>query len=155
MKSYTELCQLATFEERLKYLELHGEVGKDTFGFDRWLNQAFYQSKEWRQFRDRIIVRDNGCDLGCEDRPITDWVLQGGKAIRPKISIHHLNPITKEDVLQHSKKLLDPENAICVSAATHKAIHYGAGQNAKLPDGDRRPGDTCPWRKEHVPETSV
>lgn len=80
MKSYTELCQLATFEERLKYLELHGEVGKDTFGFDRWLNQAFYQSKEWRQFRDRIIVRDNGCDLGCEDHPITDWVLQGGKS---------------------------------------------------------------------------
>ena len=90
----------------------------------------------WWQFRDRIIVRDNGCDLGCEDHPITDWVLQGGKAIRPKISIHHLNPSTKEDVLQHSKKLLDPENAICVSAATHKAVHYGTGQNAKLPDGE-------------------
>lgn len=114
MKSYTELCQLATFEERLKYLELHGEVGKDTFGFDRWLNQAFYQSKEWRQFRDRIIVRDNGCDLGCEDHLITDWVLQGGKAIRPKISIHHLNPITKEDVLQHSKKTAGPgERHLC------------------------------------------
>ena len=147
MKSYTELCQLATFEERLKYLELHGEVGKDTFGFDRWLNQDFYQSREWRQFRDRIIARDMGCDLGCKDHPVTDWVLRDGRPIRPKISIHHINPITKDDVLQHSEKLLDPENAICVSAATHKVIHYGTGKGPKLPDGGRRPGDTCPWRK--------
>lgn len=113
MKSYTELCQLATFEERLKYLELHGEVGKDTFGFDRWLNQAFYQSKEWRQFRDRIIVRDNGCDLGCEDHPITDWVLQGGKAIRPKISIHHLNPITKKMSSSTAKTAGPGERHLC------------------------------------------
>lgn len=147
MKTYTELCQLPTFEERLKYLQLHGEVGKDTFGFDRYLNQDFYQSREWRQFRDRIIVRDNGCDLGCADHPITDWVLKNGVPVRPRISIHHLNPITKEDVLRHSEKLLDQENAICVSAATHKAIHYGTGQDAKLPDGERKPGDTCPWRK--------
>lgn len=147
MKTYTELCRLDTYEERLEYLALHGEVGKDTFGFDRWLNQDFYQSREWRQFRDRIIARDMGCDLGCPDHPITDWVLRDGRPVRPRISIHHLNPITKDDVLRHSEKLLDPENAICVSAATHKAIHYGTGQNAKMPDGDRKPGDTCPWRK--------
>ena len=109
--------------------------------------QDFYQSREWRQFRDRIIARDMGCDLGCPDHPITDWVLRDGRPVRPRISIHHLNPITKEDVLRHSEKLLDPENAICVSAATHKVIHYGPGQNAKMPDGDRKPGDTCPWRK--------
>ena len=147
MKTYTELCQYTTFEDRFHYLQLHGTVGYDTFGFDRWLNQSFYQSREWRQFRDRIIVRDAGCDLACKDHPITDWVLQDGKAVRPKISIHHLNPITKEDVINHSEKLLDPENAICVSAATHKMIHYGTGNEKKLPDGDRRPGDTCPWRK--------
>ena len=147
MKSYTELCTLPTYEERLEYLQLHGEVGRDTFGFDRWLNQDFYQSREWRQFRDRIIARDNGCDLGCKDHPITDWVLRDGRPVRPRISIHHLNPITKEDVIRHSEKLLDPENAICVSAATHKAIHYGTGQGPKLPDGERKPGDTCPWRK--------
>lgn len=147
MKSYTELCTLPTYEERLEYLQLHGEVGRDTFGFDRWLNQDFYQSREWRQFRDRIIARDMGCDLGCKDHPITDWVLRDGKPIRPKISIHHINPITKDDVLQHSEKLLDPENAICASAATHKVIHYGTGKGPKLPDGERRPGDTCPWIK--------
>lgn len=147
MKTYTELCSYATFEERLRYLQLHGAVGEDTFGFDRWLNQDFYQSREWRQFRDRIIVRDGGCDLGCRDHPITDWVLRDGRPVRPRISIHHLNPITKEDVLRHSEKLLDPENAICVSAVTHKAIHYGTGSGPKLPDGERKPGDTCPWRK--------
>lgn len=147
MKTYTELCSYATFEERLQYLQLHGAVGEDTFGFDRWLNQDFYQSREWRQFRDKIIVRDGGCDLGCRDHPITDWVLRDGRPVRPRISIHHLNPITKEDVLRHSEKLLDPENAICVSAATHKAIHYGTGKGPKLPDGERKPGDTCPWKK--------
>lgn len=172
MKSYSEMCGLATFEERLAYLQLHGEVGKDTFGFDRWLNQDFYQSREWRQFRDKIIVRDMGCDLGCRDHPICDlWlaeeccvgckpgsgisevekaaggVRKGRVPIRARISIHHINPITKEDVIRHSEKLLDPENAVCVSAATHKAIHYGTGQNKKMPDGERKPGDTCPWRK--------
>lgn len=172
MKSYSEMCQLATFEERLAYLQLHGEVGKDTFGFDRWLNQDFYQSREWRQFRDKIIVRDMGCDLGCRDHPIYDtWlakeyyvgyksgggtgevekeagsVRKGTVPIRARITIHHINPITKEDVIRHSEKLLDPENAVCVSAATHKAIHYGTGQKNKMPDGERKPGDTCPWRK--------
>ena len=122
MKTYTELCQYATFEDRFHYLQLHGTVGYDTFGFDRWLNQSFYQSREWRQFRDRIIVRDAGCDLACKDHEITDWVIRNGKPIRPRIIIHHLNPLTKEDVLQHSDALLDPENVICVSDRTHKAI---------------------------------
>ena len=151
MKSYTELCTLPTYEERLEYLQLHGEVGRDTFGFDRWLNQDFYQSREWRQFRDRIIARDMGCDLGCKDHPITDWVLRDGKPIRPRISIHHINPITKDDVLQHSEKLLDPENAICVSAATHKAIHYGTGQNKNmLSHCDVSVPVLAAWRPAHV-----
>ena len=94
MKTYTELCQYATFEDRFHYLQLHGTVGYDTFGFDRWLNQSFYQSREWRQFRDRIIVRDAGCDLACKDHEITDWVIRNGKPIRPRIIIHHLNPLT-------------------------------------------------------------
>lgn len=106
MKSYTELCTLPTYEERLEYLQLHGEVGRDTFGFDRWLNQDFYQSREWRQFRDRIIARDMGCDLGCKDHPITDWVLRDGRPIRPKISIHHINPITKMTFSSTAKSCL-------------------------------------------------
>ena len=129
------------------YLQLHGTVGYDTFGFDRWLNQSFYQSREWRQFRDRIIVRDAGCDLACKDHEITDWVIRNGKPIRPRIIIHHLNPLTKEDVLQHTDALLDPENVICVSDRTHKAIHYGDDTILKPAFAERRPGDTCPWRK--------
>ena len=147
MKTYTELCQHATFEDRFHYLQLHGKVGFDTFGFDRWLNQSFYQSREWRQFRDRIIVRDAGCDLACKDHEITDWLIRNGKPIRPRIIIHRLNPLTKEDVLQHSDALLDPENVICVSDRTHKAIHYGDDTILKPAFAERRPGDTCPWRK--------
>lgn len=90
MKSYNEMCRCGTFEERLKYLQLHGTVGKDTFGFDRYLNQDFYRSKEWRQFRDRIIVRDGGCDLGCKDHPIADIAVSGGKVSRARITIHHI-----------------------------------------------------------------
>lgn len=147
MKSYSELCRMAAFEDRLHYLQLHGEVGKDTFGFDRWLNQDFYQSREWRQFRDKIIVRDGGCDLGCKDHPITDWVIRGGKPIRPKIILHHLNPLTREDILKHTSALLDPENVICVSDRTHKAIHYGDDSILQPAYTERRLGDTCPWRK--------
>lgn len=147
MKSYTELCQYAGFEDRLHYLQLHGKVGTDTFGFDRWLNQDFYQSREWRMFRDKIIVRDDGCDLGCKDHPITDWVIRNGIAVRPKIIIHHLNPLTKEDVMNHTEALLDPENVICVSDRTHKAIHYGDDSILRPIYEERKPGDTCPWRK--------
>lgn len=147
MKSYSEMCRCRTFEERLKYLQLHGTVGKDTFGFDRYLNQDFYRSKEWRQFRDRIIVRDGGCDLGCKDHPIADITASGGKVSRARITIHHINPLTKEDILEHREALFDPENVISVSDATHKAIHYGTGGGPKVPDGKRTAGDTCPWRK--------
>ena len=112
MKSYTELCTLPTYEERLEYLQLHGEVGRDTFGFDRWLNQDFYQSREWRQFRDRIIARDMGRDMGCKDHPITDWVLRDGRPIRPKISIHHANPITKM-TFSSTAKLRSGERHLC------------------------------------------
>ena len=147
MKSYSEMCRCGTFEERLKYLQLHGTVGKDTFGFDRYLNQDFYRSKEWRQFRDRIIVRDGGCDLGCKDHPIADITASGGKVSRAHITIHHINPLTKEDILEHREALFDPENVISMSDATHKAIHYGTGDGPKMPDGKRTAGDTCPWRK--------
>lgn len=90
-RTYSELCQYATFEDRFHYLQLHGVVGHDTFGFDRYLNQDFYQSREWRQFRDKIIVRDMGCDLAHPEHEITDWVIRNGKPIRPRIIIHHLN----------------------------------------------------------------
>lgn len=146
-RTYSELCQYATFEDRFHYLQLHGKVGYDTFGFDRYLNQDFYQSREWRMFRDRIIVRDGGCDLACPDHEITDWVIRNGKPIRPRIIIHHLNPLTKEDVIGHTDALLDPENVICVSDRTHKAIHYGDDSILKPVCTERRPGDTCPWRK--------
>nr|UVY31397.1 MAG: NinG protein [Bacteriophage sp.] len=146
-RTYTELCQYATFEDRFHYLQLHGAVGHDTFGFDRYLNQDFYQSREWRQFRDKIIVRDMGCDLAHPEHEITDWVIRNGKPIRPRIIIHHLNPLTKEDVLGHTDALLDPENVVCVSDRTHKAIHYGDDTILKPAFAERRPGDTCPWRK--------
>lgn len=148
MRTYTELIRYSTFEDRLKYLQLFGSVGDDTFGFDRYLNQAFYRSAEWKQLRNRIIVRDGGCDLGLKDHPITDWYIRDGRPIRPKILIHHLNPITKEDILEHRECLLDPENVICVSEVTHNAIHYGNGTN-DIGRGwtERQPGDTCLWRK--------
>lgn len=106
-RTYSELCQYSTFEDRFHYLQLHGAVGHDTFGFDRYLNQDFYRSREWRMFRDKIIVRDMGRDLGVPDHEITDWVVRNGKLIRPRIIIHHINPITKEDVLEHRECLLD------------------------------------------------
>lgn len=147
LRTYSELCQYSTFEDRFHYLQLHGAVGHDTFGFDRYLNQDFYQSREWRMFRDKIIVRDMGCDLGVPDHEITDWVVRSGKLIRPRIIIHHINPITKEDVLEHRECLLDPNNVICVSDRTHKAIHYRDDSILEPVFTERKPGDTCPWRK--------
>ena len=149
-RTYSELIRFSSFEERLKYLMLHGRVGEDTFGVDRYLNQDFYRSFEWRNFRDRIITRDHGCDMALPDFPIEDWSLTGGKQIRSKILVHHLNPITKDSILQHSNSLLDPENAVCVSFKTHNLIHYGFSDKRKnqLPDfSERTPYDTSPWRK--------
>ena len=136
IKTYSELVQLPTFEERYQYLRLDGIVGEDTFGFDRYLNQIFYRSQRWRSIRDRVIVRDNGCDLGVE-----------GYEIYGRILIHHMNPITIKDIERESAFLLDPEYLICVTHNTHNAIHYGDdGLLIKAPI-ERSKNDTCPWRR--------
>ena len=136
IRTYSELVLLPTFEERYEYLRLDGRVGEETFGFDRWLNQTFYKSKEWLSMRDKIIVRDNGCDLGIP-----------GRDIYSRILIHHMNPITKEDILRRSDILLNPEYLICVTPNTHRAIHYG-NSNLLIKDPiERRPYDTCPWKQ--------
>ena len=140
MKTYSELILLPTFEERYQYLKLDGVVGAETFGVDRLLNQIFYDSQEWKQFRWKIIARDNACDLSHPDRPI-----------HTAIYIHHLNPITVTDVINRDPKLLDPENAVCVTFSTHQAIHYGdQGQLIPTAPLERRPNDQAPWRKEEV-----
>lgn len=133
-KSYSELMKLETFEERYDYLKIGDNVGNETFGYDRILNQKLYTSPEWRKVRDSIIIRDNGCDLGCEDRNIGD-----------KILIHHLNPITKEDILERSPELFDPENLICTSKRTHDAIHFGSIEVCHQEPVERSPGDTKLW----------
>ena len=135
IKTYSELIDLPTFEERYEYLRLNGRVGKDTFGFDRYLNQNFYRSAEWRRIRDRVIVRDNGCDLAIDDR-----IIYG------KILIHHMNPITDKDLFNLSDILLDPEYLICVSHNTHNAIHYGDGERLVKDPIVRTKNDTCPWK---------
>lgn len=134
VKSYSELIRIPTFMERYHYLKLHGIVGDTTFGFDRYVNQSFYTSSVWRQLRSKIIVRDEGCDLGIPDRPI------GGT-----IFIHHINPITLEMFEDDDKLLYDEDNLICVSRDTHNAIHYG-DESLLIPDYvPRRPGDTKLW----------
>ena len=135
-RTYSELKQLETFEERYEYLKLGGKVGEDTFGFDRCLNQIFYKSKEWESIRNEVILRDNGCDLGIPDREIRG----------DRILVHHMNPITKEDILNRSDILLNPEYLITTVKSTHDAIHYG---NSELPSQKpvvRSKNDTCPWR---------
>lgn len=135
IRTYSELCQLSTFEERFDYLRLNGSVGKDTFGFDRYLNQQFYRSSEWKRIRDRVILRDNGCDLGVE-----------GYEIRGRILIHHINPISVEDIHTMSDLLMNPEYLICVSHRTHNAIHYGDESLIITAPIERSQNDTCPWR---------
>ena len=136
IRTYSELIQLPTFEERFKYLQLSGFVGKETFGFDRYLNQNFYRSAEWRRIRNKVIIRDNGCDLGIEDRQIGS-----------KIIIHHMNPINDSDILNLTSILLNPEYLICVSHNTHNAIHYG-DENLLMKDPIvRTKNDTCPWKR--------
>lgn len=135
IRTYSELITLPTFEERFEYLQLNGTVGKDTFGFDRYLNQNFYRSTAWKRVRDQVIVRDNGCDLGIEDR-----------SIYGKILIHHMNPINDKDILDLTEFLLNPEYLICVSHSTHNAIHY-SNENLLVKDPIvRTKNDTCPWR---------
>lgn len=135
IRTYSELIKLPTFEERYAYLRLGGRVGEATFGFDRYLNQMFYKSDEWLSIRDKVIVRDNGCDLGIE-----------GREIESSILIHHMNPISKKDILERSDFLLNPEYLICTIKNTHDAIHYG-DENLLIKDPiERRKNDTCPWR---------
>jgi hypothetical protein len=135
IRTYSELITLPTFEERFRYLKLGGKVGEDTFGFDRYLNQVFYRSAKWKEIRDYVIIRDNGCDLGME-----------GHEIHQRILVHHMNPITKEDILRESEFLLDPEYMICTIKNTHDAIHYGDESLLITAPIERRKNDTCPWK---------
>lgn len=137
-KSYSTLLTLPTFEERFRYLKLDSSIGIETFGFDRYLNQMFYSTLEWRNFRRDMIVRDMGCDLGIPDREISGIII-----------LHHINPISMADIRQRNLDiLLNPENVICVSHNTHNAIHYG-DESILTPSSlvERKPNDTCPWRR--------
>lgn len=137
IRTYSELSKLKTFEERFEYLRLDGVVGEETFGFDRYLNQKFYQNDpEWKRSRRTVILRDLGCDLGIEDREI-----------HGRIIVHHMNPISQYDLINRTKYLLDPEYLICTLDSTHNAIHYGDEQLLMKGPVERTRNDTCPWRK--------
>lgn len=138
IRCYSDLIKMDTFEDRFNYLALHGRVGKDTFGYERYLNQMLYKNYKWRSLRNQIIIRDGGCDLALE-----------GYDIHDKIYIHHMNPITAEDIENNSKYLWNPEFLICVSFSTHNAIHYGdtsyLNRNKVI---ERSPNDTIPWKQQ-------
>ena len=134
-KNYLELCEIKTFEDRLDYLSLFGQVGSETFGGDRYLNQILYNSPEWRSFRKHVVIRDNGCDLGVE-----------GYEIHGRILIHHMNPITIKDIERESAFLLDPEYLISTVHNTHNAIHYGDENLLIKVPVERSKNDTCPWK---------
>lgn len=134
IKSYSELQRIDSFEDRFKYLALHGKIGDPTFGFDRWMNQKFYTSIQWRQLRHHVIARDHGCDLGAD-----------GYEIHHRLYIHHLNPMTIDDLRQGEPEILDPEFLITTTHLTHNAIHYGDERQLPRPLVDRRPGDTKLW----------
>ena len=135
IKTFSELSRLRTFEERYEYLRLSSKVGRETFGAERVLNQAFYRSPEWKIARNKAILRDEGCDLGDRDRPIIG-----------RIEIHHINPITIEDIENGGESLFDLDNLVCTSPNTHKAIHYGdASLITNSEPNIRKPNDTCPW----------
>ena len=134
-RRYSELICLPTYEERLEYCNLYGKVGEETFGYDRWINQALYFSEEWRIFRRKIILRDYGCDLAVEGYDIPRFG-----------TIHHLNPITKEDILERKSCVFDPENVVLVAPDTHRFIHYGHEKIIVRAPIIRRPNDTCPWK---------
>lgn len=134
-RNYKELNKMKTFKERYLYLKLSGVVGESTFGYDRYLNQTLYKSKEWHTIRNEIIIRDNGCDLGCE-----------GFEIYGKILIHHIEPITPDDILKRHPKVLDPNNLISTSFDTHTAIHYGDESILATEPIERSANDTIPWK---------
>lgn len=135
-KCYSELITIPTFIERYRYLRLGGKVGEDTFGFDRYLNQIFYKDPEWLRTRDLVIIRDGGCDLAMPDREILSRIL-----------VHHINPITKEDIINRDPKLFDLENLISTVKNTHDAIHYGDENLLIIEPIERSQNDTCPWRR--------
>lgn len=135
IRSYSTLSLISNFEDRFEYLKLSGEVGTDTFGFDRYLNQQFYTSRQWRNIRDLVVYRDAGFDLGFPENPIFG-----------KIIIHHMNPIGVDDILKKSEILMNPEYLVCVSHETHNAIHYGDKSLIIKPVLDRTPNDTIPWK---------
>lgn len=135
IKTYSELIKLPTFEDRYRYLRIGGIVGEETFGYDRWINQMFYKNKKWLKIRDEIILRDGACDLGIKNREIHSVVY-----------VHHMNPLTKDDILNQTDFLLNPEYLICTSYNTHNAIHYG-DESLLLKDYvPRSKNDTCPWK---------
>lgn len=136
IRTYTELSMLETIDDRFEYLRLDGAVGVETFGFDRWMNQQFYRSREWKQIRHHVIARDMGFDLGTEDTPIRGAHL-----------IHHMNPITVRDIEKSTDNLLDPEFLITVALRTHNAIHYGDERQLPRPFVERSHGDTTPWKR--------
>lgn len=135
IRTYSELIKLPTFKERFEYLSLKGCVGKETFGWERYINQAFYRSKEWKDVRNFVIVRDCGCDLGIPGREIPDRIL-----------IHHMNPILPKDIVLSNDFILDPEYLICTTHNTHEAIHYGSEELLISEPVERTPNDTCPWK---------
>ena len=137
IRTYRELIQLPTLKERFRYLKLSGAVGKATFGYDRYLNQNFYRSQDWKRLRNEIIVRDDGCELGLEGHPIAG-----------RIFIHHINPIDDEDIINSTEYLMNPDYLICVSHDMHNAIHYGNEDILRAKDFmPRTPNDTCPWKE--------
>lgn len=135
IRTYHELTRLPTFEERYEYLRIGGQVGDASFGFDRYLNQALYRSREWLSVRNAVIIRDDGCDLGVKDRSIGN-----------RIVVHHMNPITVEGIEGHNPDVFDPRYLICTSDLTHRAIHFGDQSLLPKEPVERRPGDTCPWK---------
>ncbi len=137
VKRYSELIQIDDYMKRFDYLKLGGKIGTETFGFERYLNQKFYQSSEWKRVRDAIIIRDNGCDLAYP-----------GREICSKIIIHHINPILPKDIIEKEDWILNPEFLVCVSKQTHDAIHYGDRSLLILDPLVRTKNDTCPWRKD-------
>lgn len=136
IRTYSELMTFDTFLDRFNYLKLNGKIGDSTFGWSRYLNQAFYSSPEWKKTRRRVIIRDEGLDLGVE-----------GYDIYGPIYVHHINPITPEDIEERSSKLFDMDNLICVSRRTHDAITLGDQDLLPTDPIIRRPNDTCPWRR--------
>jgi hypothetical protein len=135
VRSYRELKRIESYEERFEYLRLKGAVGNATFGFDRYINQNFYRSAEWRRVRDEVIIRDNGCDMGVK-----------GYDIHEKIIIHHMNPMTMAAIEEGAAEILDTDNLICVTHRTHNAIHYGNSELLIQPFVERQPNDTIPWK---------